>query len=51
LRFVGSRHRPASRLRWTGGAVPQEILYDRMKTLWTGTDDRGWIIWNSVFLD
>ncbi|MCU1328856.1 MAG: transposase [Bryobacterales bacterium] len=33
------------------GAVPQDLLYDRMKTLWTGTDDRGEIIWNSVFLD
>jgi transposase len=33
------------------GGVPEEILYDRMKTVWTGTDDRGEIIWNSVFLD
>jgi|SRR5580693_4414114 DNA replication protein DnaC len=22
------------------GAVPEEILYDRMRTIWTGTDDR-----------
>lgn len=34
---------------WDG--VPEEILYDRMKTVWTGTDERGEIIWNSVFLD
>ncbi len=33
------------------GAVPEEILYDRMKTVWTGTDERGEIIWNAVFLD
>ncbi|HZU28808.1 MAG TPA: IS21 family transposase [Bryobacteraceae bacterium] len=33
------------------GGVPQEILYDRMKTIWTGTDQRGEIIWNAVFLD
>jgi len=33
------------------GGVPEEILYDRMKTIWTGTDDRGEIIWNAVFLD
>jgi len=31
--------------------VPQEILYDRMKTVWLETDDRGEIIWNPVFLD
>lgn len=33
------------------GAVPEEILYDRMKTVWTGTDERGEIIWNAIFLD
>jgi len=33
------------------GAVPEEILYDRMRTIWTGTDERGEIIWNAVFLD
>ena len=33
------------------GGVPEEILYDRMKTIWTGTDERGEIIWNAVFLD
>jgi transposase len=33
------------------GAVPEEILYDRMKTVWTGTDERGEIIWNAAFLD
>jgi hypothetical protein len=32
------------------GAVPAEILYDRMRTIWTGTDERGEIIWNAVFL-
>jgi len=33
------------------GAVPEEILYDRMKTVWTGTDERGEIVWNAIFLD
>jgi transposase len=31
--------------------VPEEILYDRMKTVWMGTDQRGEIVWNPVFLD
>ena len=35
--------------QWEG--VPREILYDRMRTIWSGTDERGEIIWNSVFLD
>jgi len=33
------------------GAVPDEILYDRMKTVWTGLDERGEIVWNAIFLD
>lgn len=33
------------------GGVPEELLYDRMKTVWTGTDERGEIVWNAVFLD
>jgi transposase len=33
------------------GAVPEEILYDRMKTVWTGVDERGEIVWNAIFLD
>jgi transposase len=33
------------------GAVPEAILYDRMRTVWTGTDERGEIVWNSIFLD
>jgi transposase len=33
------------------GAVPEEILYDRMKTVWLGADERGEIIWHPVFLD
>lgn len=33
------------------GAIPQEILYDRMKTVWQETDERGEIVWNPVFLD
>jgi hypothetical protein len=33
------------------GAVPAEILYDRMRTIWTGTDECGETIWNAVFLD
>ena len=27
-------------------AVPEKILYDRMRTIWTGTDERGEIVWN-----
>jgi len=33
------------------GGVPQEILYDRMRTVWTEVDERGEIVWNAVFLD
>lgn len=33
------------------GAVPEEILDDRMRTVWLGTDDRGEILWHPVFLD
>ena len=33
------------------GGVPEEILYDRMKTVWLAVDERGEIIWNPVFLD
>lgn len=33
------------------GAVPEEILYDRIKTVWLGTDERQEIIWHPVFLD
>jgi hypothetical protein len=33
------------------GGVPEEILYDRMKTVWLETDDRGEIVWHPVFLD
>jgi transposase len=33
------------------GGVPEEILYDRMKTVWLGTDERGEIVWHPVFLD
>lgn len=32
-------------------AVPEEILYDRMRTVWNGVDDRGEIVWNAIFLD
>ena len=31
--------------------VPAEILYDRMKTVWLETDERGEIVWHPVFLD
>jgi transposase len=31
--------------------VPEEILYDRMKTVWIGNDERGEIVWHPVFLD
>jgi transposase len=43
------RMHEAAFMEW--GAVPEEILYDRMRTIWTGTDERGEIIWNAVFLD
>jgi transposase len=33
------------------GGVPEEILYDRIKTVWAGTDERGEIVWNTVFVD
>ena len=33
------------------GGVPEEILYDRMKTVVLGTDARGEIRWHPVFLD
>jgi len=33
------------------GGVPEEILYDRMKTVWLGTDERDEIVWHPVFLD
>jgi transposase len=33
------------------GGVPDEILYDRMKTVWLKMDDRGEIVWHPVFLD
>ena len=33
------------------GGVPQEILYDRMKTVVLGTDPRGETRWHPVFLD
>jgi transposase len=31
--------------------VPEEILYDRMKTVWIDIDARGEIVWHPVFLD
>lgn len=33
------------------GGVPEEILYDRMKTVVLGTDERDEIVWNPQFLD
>lgn len=33
------------------GGVPEEILYDRMKTVLLGTNERGEYEWNPVFLD
>lgn len=33
------------------GGVPREILYDRMKTVWQETNERGEIVWNAAFLD
>jgi transposase len=37
-------------LRQLGG-IPREILYDRMKTVWLGTDERGEVRWHPQFLD
>lgn len=33
------------------GGVPREILYDRMKTVVLGTDERGETKWNPLFVD
>lgn len=33
------------------GGVPAEILYDRMRTVWQGSDERGEIVWNPVLPD
>src|SRR5262249_27532283 len=33
------------------GGVAEEILYDRMKTVWLKTDERGEIVWHPVFWD
>jgi transposase len=33
------------------GGVPREILYDRVKTVVLGTDERGETLWHPVFLD
>jgi len=33
------------------GGDPEEILYDRMKTVWLGSDERGEIVWHPVFLE
>jgi len=33
------------------GGVPQEMLYDRVKTVWQEIDERGQVVWNSVFLN
>jgi transposase len=33
------------------GAIPEEILYDRMKTVWLGSNARGEVQWHPVFLD
>jgi hypothetical protein len=33
------------------GGVPEEILYDRMRTVWVDIDERGEVVWNPVFLD
>jgi transposase len=33
------------------GGIPEEVLYDRMKTVWVEIDDRGEVVWNPLFLD
>jgi transposase len=35
--------------RWA--EYPEEILYEHMKTVWPGTDERGEIVWHPVFQD
>jgi transposase len=42
------RHEGAFRC-W--GGVPEEILYDRMRTVWQEVDERGEIVWHPVFQD
>ncbi len=33
------------------GGVPEELIYDRMKTVCLGTDERGEVLWHPVFFD
>ncbi len=33
------------------GGVPREILYDRMRTVWLGNNERDEIVWHPQFLD
>lgn len=33
------------------GGVPEEILYDRMKTVWLEINERGEVVWNPLSLD
>lgn len=37
--------------RMLAQAVPEEIPYDRMRTVWLGQDERGEIVWHPVFPD
>jgi len=47
---IGSLRMHGEAFRQTSG-VPEEILYDRMKTVWLGSDERGEIVWHPVLLD
>src|SRR6266850_7918280 len=33
------------------GGLPEEILCDRMKTVWLEIDERGEVVWHPAFLD
>ena len=44
---IGSLRMHEEAFRQMGG-VPEEILYDRMKTVWLGSDERGEIVWHPV---
>jgi transposase len=48
---LGTLLRPHEEVFRQLGGVPREILYARMKTVWQGTDERGEIVWNPVFLE
>jgi transposase len=48
---LGTLLRPHEEVFRQLGGVLREILYARIKTVWQGTDERGEIVWNPVFLE